>query len=262
MGVRVSCAPLPFSRASPRPAGACSTSRLPARPVRAFRSARSTKPPTERHPPANLRRQPEKALVLDLDAVIVPQCPLIGDRICKFVADHLKVSLAAGTNLNRIMYKTYGHSYIGLKKHCFIPQSFSEFNQLIYKDLDEFAGWLAKPDTIAKAEDAGRAISDLKLRGFVPVVFTNAPSLWCDFVLESTGLSAKLPIRLTCDDAALLKPLDAAYGRVERHLGSNVLYHFVDDSITNLAPVYQRDRWSSYHFKDGDSLTDLLDILY
>jgi len=81
-------------------------------------------------------------------------------------------------------------------------------------------------------------------------LFTNAPDVWADAVVQALGLNIRMERRLTSSSFGL-KPDDATYARVAAYAKADAGVEtlvFVDDQFRNLVPVLNMPDWQPVLF--------------
>ena len=201
---------------------------------------------------------PRRVALLDLDGVIIPPCPLVGQRIEAYVAKYCHLDVLTARQVNQVLYRTYGHTFAGLQKVYGMQESLQHFNGEVYDNLDMCAvkDWLCSIP-VRQSMLAGRT---LRASGMPYAIFTNAPHSWTELVLTSTGLGSLFPDMLY--HSATLKPDPKLYSSVKDRIfakwGRQVReIHFVDDSFVNLVPVLNDALWKPYYV-NGQGITGRL----
>jgi FMN phosphatase YigB (HAD superfamily) len=202
-----------------------------------------------------------KGLLLDMDGVLFKDKVMsykVSHNICNYVRrrinpvykmDHVK-------SVNEGLYKTFGHTYLGLQA-VYGKKSghLAEFQQQVYTKELIVALKQRCSNPKLNLEDRTNVESILNLcdEHQIPVyIFSNAPLIWCQTIIEGFGFGAKLsddhyltPDRwMSVDGAvtgAILKPQKEYYHRVMRVLsdkhGFRMKWIFVDDQLSNLKEV-------------------------
>jgi FMN phosphatase YigB (HAD superfamily) len=175
-----------------------------------------------------------KAILLDMDGVIFRNHSAhkqISLRCESFVKKITKVKNPI--EINRYLYQTTGHTYLGLKKLGY-NVTLEEFNKYVYSDL-----------SILDSVNNNIALTNLKKRCMelqIPIyIFSNAPSIWCQTILHQ--MDCNIPIL----DFPYLKPTNQTYGYIQNQIPYKQLF-FVDDSFINLLPVNENNRWIKFLF--------------
>lgn len=203
-------------------------------------------------------------ILFDFDGVILKNDKLgkyIETKAAKYVQKKLKVSETNGVNLNKILYRVYGHTVVGVSKTLEIDYKdiTQEFNEFVYKDLHYHTllnSTLSFIDT-ERLKYLHEGISVLKqnnLEQAYPVgLFTNAPLEWCINTMAFMGYDLNElfnEAHIYTSDTCLLKPQIDFYVHVEKQSqkhgwlpnGEHPI-HFIDDSITNITPIIDNMNW-------------------
>ncbi len=178
-------------------------------------------------------------ILLDIDGVVVPNCPLVAQSIERYVSRHCRVSLKQARRLNQRLYRRYGHSYTGLQQVHALEQSLTEFNTEVYSDILGGKEWLdSLPlERCADVTNSVRLVNDLQVNVYA---FSNAPESWCEQMLTKVELQNIVQML----DVPCLKPHPRAYEQVVDSLSeagrTNCHLHYIDDSFSNLLPIFQK----------------------
>jgi FMN phosphatase YigB (HAD superfamily) len=177
--------------------------------------------------------------LIDLDGVILNNHNPIHNKVAKrcisftsSVLPELKNPQKIA-NINNTLYGKYGHTVIGLS-HVFgatgkVTPEYCKllpiFNKYVYKDLD--------PPSITFKEN-------IEARAFFKAVpdaqiFSNAPDEW----IERVGRVMDIDLR-PVDKGGYLKPDPNVYRKLSN---TNVRTLFIDDSMSNLAPIMYNPLW-------------------
>jgi FMN phosphatase YigB (HAD superfamily) len=197
----------------------------------------------------------KRAVLLDVDGVILrsPR-PLarVANNCSKYVAQKLGVTAPNAERVNKVLYKSFGHTLLGLRQMYGIRATTLDFANEVY-DAETMAelklAVRSDPDFECHAA-AARALFIRCQNADVPVyLFSNAPSLWCATVAHMKDLDIfgfREENIIGCGMA--LKPEHEAYARAEKIVGDADEIIFVDDSLSNITPVLGRKRWKPVHF--------------
>jgi len=155
------------------------------------------------------------------------------------------VPLEHAPAVNRALYSAYGHTHTGLKAAYKIKETVNDFNTYVY-DKDTVLECYRE---LATCENNARALFT-ELRGAPVFLFTNAPDVWADAVVQALGLNIRMERRLTSSSFGL-KPDDATYARVAAYAKADAGVEtlvFVDDQFRNLVPVLNMPDWQPVLF--------------
>jgi FMN phosphatase YigB (HAD superfamily) len=206
---------------------------------------------------------PARALLLDVDGVIVTNPRLttaISRRATRFVARELSLKMMEADEVNKNLYRTFGHTLTGLKKVYESKRTLEEFDEEVYDPaiLEELGRTMRDDPTSDTLRTVVKRARSLSVPTFL---FSNAPRAWCETAVRSAGVDdLLLPDEniLCCDhpllDGPRLKPSRALYDatldfvRATTRHGDDLDLLFVDDSLTNVAPLVKRRGWIPFHF--------------
>lgn len=214
---------------------------------------------------------PSKALLLDVDGVVLNQPRVLyklGHKVVQFVQNHVpgRKNILQASEINTMLYTNFGHTHRGLRELYGkqIP-SIAEFNKSVYdKDLISYLT-LHENDEVLKvrAEQVRRLVEYATSHNIPCYLFSNAPDIWCNTILEMFSMTTLLPSshRLTSSHPVfqekLLKPDSALYANVATYIEQthrdNMQLVFVDDSLVNLAPILHSSGWKPVLLKTNDT---------
>lgn len=198
-----------------------------------------------------------KVLLLDFDGVVLRRHPCFHEVKSRCVAYVRKTTRCADPKLfNQYLYKTYGHTVIGLQKDGHKTAEVSEFNDYVYRTFPYETYFADIKETHADhIEDVSNVLQDAKNDDIDTYLFTNAPHIWCHSVLYFMDLP-RLPI---LPMEGLLKPQPDVYKLVSSYFPQSKIT-FVDDSPINFQPILNDKQWNNVLMHDGDfNLQDVLD---
>jgi FMN phosphatase YigB (HAD superfamily) len=191
----------------------------------------------------------KQAVLLDFDGVVLRRHPahdVVALRCQQFAQRHLRIkNPIKAREVNTCLYKTYGHSLLGLQKlgHSVTAD---EFNHFVYDMLPYEVMFKDVRETNKKD------VSDLKdLAAFCDAsdvdmfIFSNAPTVWCETILFHMGVA---PIPMLTHSH--LKPLQACFKEVKWALPEYSRLVFVDDSFINFKHVLEDEHWISVLFSN------------
>jgi phosphoserine phosphatase len=180
-----------------------------------------------------------KSLVLDVDGVLVRD-PLLLEHVRYNAVQYVRAKLPDAKQpdrVNRILYKQYGHTAIGLEKAFRINAS--DFNSFVYNK--KLTTHLWEYLTSTEYQQDARVISEILDNGWDVTLFSNSPLEWTVPVLQATDR------RLKIHTTGFLKPDVRAY----TGLSARTRHLFVDDKRDNLRPVVGFRNWTPVHFREG-----------
>ena len=195
----------------------------------------------------------QRAILLDIDGVVVPNCPLVNRSVERYVARKCRIPLKQARIVNRRLYKEYGHSHTGLCQVYGLSHSLEEFNAEVYDDLPRLNYWL---DSLCqeRCSNVTAAVQQFQRMQCNIFTFSNAPSEWCQQMLTKMKLQDIVQV---LNITPYLKPQPTAYlqamSELQKAGQSNCQIHFIDDSIQNLLvdPIADNPFWTCYLFSDN-----------
>ena len=196
-----------------------------------------------------------KTLLFDFDGVLIKNNKIekiIEEKSIEYVSRKLK-NHSDPKKLNRSFYKKYGHTAIGLKHFLHkennnidnYAELVLDYNQFVFSNIDfnDIKKYINKNDIVHinnLLSISGNYYSNVG-------IFTNAPSTWCENICKLIDIDIYEHIDdnlLFTSDEGLSKPLCNTYNNVENYVSNDIL--FIDDSISNLMPVINRNKWTVY----------------
>ncbi len=204
-----------------------------------------------------------KVVLLDVDGVILRHPPTlnkIGKRIDSLVAKTVGVSEEHGAKINQRLYKTFGHTYIGLRKMYPRIMSLDDFNQSIYTEdaLMSIQRCTYNVDVLESIIVMQRFLQTCNNAGVPVYMFSNAPRVWCEEIYNSFHIHRWIPSDhiLSCDHEIFqghLKPQPIVYDTLQQYLrfqykNDHLRMIFVDDTFANLVPIMDKPYWKPVLF--------------
>ena len=199
---------------------------------------------------------PKKAVLLDFDGVVLKKSPghrIITQRCESFVNKFVRCNDRESVeNLNKHLYRTSGHTLLGLRKLGY-DISIEEFNHHVYTsdicnkvvpseadkaELQEFCDEYVK--RLHGNEEGVGGETQCSL-----YISSNAPDIWCKTILEKMDVDVDLFQMVGSSDVQYLKPQPEYYAGVHEKIKADH-YAFVDDSRINLMPLVDSQQWSPY----------------
>lgn len=201
-----------------------------------------------------------KALLLDVDGVVYRNHKVlnkVATNIVQYVAKELHMTQSDAERTNQLLYRSFGHTYLGMRALFDFDKDIHHFTQNVYTNclLNEIEN-----DSTTVADSVSvRCISEECRRKDIDLyLFSNAPSTWCNKVLNVMHLTqyVKKDNIISCDHDVFqsgLKPDSRVYETMVRYLlhqkhDDDLLCTFVDDSFINLLPVNGDPRWQPVFF--------------
>ncbi len=181
-----------------------------------------------------------KVLLLDIDGVLVRD-PLLLQHVQYNVVDYVRTKLPEAKDparVNRILYKTYGHTARGLKGSFKIDAS--DFDEKVYdkKLIDHLWSVI----TTNEFQQEAKIINEIEANGWTVQLFSNSPLVWSVPVMQVLGGRTK-----NFKDHKHLKPSLQAYTK----FSTKNRYLFVDDSLVNLYTAKLLPNWTPIHYSEN-----------
>jgi len=197
-----------------------------------------------------VEKMASRAVLFDIDGVIVRTSTIsntIERQAVKYVQMRTKVQVKQAAALNRTLYSTYGHTHTGLKNAYDIRETIQDYNAFVYNRETVLSCFRELVARAAEHEDSIETIAALQARGVPVYLFTNAPDVWADAVVQALHLDIPMERRITSSCGFGVKTADLQiYDKVQNHVKnvddvSNILY--VEDQFRNLAPILHKPNW-------------------
>lgn len=194
-------------------------------------------------------------LLLDFDGVVIRNeriAAIVKNKSESFIAKKYNLTKSQSARVNRVFYKTHGHTAIGVDPNNY-KQHVLEYNDYVFSDMEY--SLLREYITPTDVRSLRNVVS-LKRKY---ALFTNAPISWCENMcaLAHVDLYDFIdPSRCFASDEGLIKPKKEIYDRVEESLENHI--YFIDDSAINLEAVRDRDRWSTTLLRPDEDLSSRL----
>jgi len=212
-----------------------------------------------------------KTLLLDVDGVVFNHPQLlkkVSNRIVDYVATELRVHREAADTINKVLYKNYGHTQLGLQKVYNNDKDLRYFSEVVYDDdiIQDLYKQAATDDHVFKTSLIMKMLfKTCKYNDVDFYLFSNAPSKWCQAIVNSMGLDNHLSPDniITCDHDVFggrIKPHKKVYENMQQVVANSrhddcVEIVFIDDSFQNLMPVIGNPMWRPIFFDTTGSGT-------
>lgn len=174
-------------------------------------------------------------IVLDYDGVILRSnkaSSMIANKCDAFVGHVTRNnSIECARSLNQSLFKTYGHSVLGLRSLGY-NVSTHEFNGYVYSDIDYASMQLTYAD-FANFTGLSELIREYQGRVYI---YSNAPNEWVTETMNMTYIGRQLfqgVQLLSMHEYEILKPDPNIYVHATNKLGARNVY-FVDDMLLNV----------------------------
>ena len=177
------------------------------------------------------------SILLDIDGVIIRDRLLLEHvryNVVQYVREKLPHSKKPELT-NRLIYKVYGHTGVGLQKAFRIDTS--DFNKKVYNE-SVMRHLYANLDTPQFKEDA-KVLKELS-EDYKVTFFSNSPLEW------SIPIRDAISNRISIAYDGNMKPDINAY----INFPDDVKHIFVDDKVDNLTPTLYYKNWTPVHFSD------------
>lgn len=198
-------------------------------------------------------------ILLDFDGVVIQNkriASIITDRSESFIAKKYNLSKSHSARVNRVFYKTHGHTAIGIDPQNY-KQHVMEYNAYVFSRLDHsfLRAYITANDV--------RSLSNILSLGRKYGLFTNAPISWCEEVcaLAHVDLYDFIdPSKCFTSDEGLIKPKKEIYQRVESKIEGDERIHFIDDNAINFEAIrdFDTDRWNTILLRPNEDLSSRL----
>ena len=191
----------------------------------------------------------QRVLLLDFDGVVCNHTRA-SYEIAKRSQDFVKKVVNVKTDrdarlLNTHLYKTYGHTAVGLQKMGYkvSPKDFNDFvySSLNYEDLFKDLKANHRKD-IADLQYTSQLCKE---KGVPIFIFSNAPRDWCYNIIDSM-LDDSMWINMI-DNQNDLKPSFVLYENISYKFKECKIV-FVDDQIINFSWTLNNPQWTNVHF--------------
>jgi len=193
-----------------------------------------------------------RVCLVDFDGVILRNQNVIHSvkkRIVNYVGKVVQTKCPETSDLmNSYLYKTYGHTMIGLHKVLGAEKAgtLMDYNKYVYDGCQ-----IDRTDFYDCRKDLKyweRFVSGMQEHGIPVWIFSNAPKEWC-----SNFIGDRQDIKYIYDhvpyDVHHLKPNRGVYDLVNTMFGDKTIY-FIDDKSDNF--VGEDDSWVNIHFSEQE----------
>lgn len=202
-------------------------------------------------------------ILLDFDGVVLRNNninKIIEEKSIDFVQNQLNLSHSKSYNINKRLYKQYGHTACGIAKikNKNIKNMVLDYNNFIFENIsfNDISSYLTE-------FDRDRIEYLVNNKKYKLGLFTNTPISWCENILSCLGIDVNMLFNsdnIFTSDLGYLKPESEAYNNVEKNLSCDEIIHFIDDSSINLIPIKNKKNWIPY-LSNSDEIDDLINIL-
>jgi len=204
---------------------------------------------------------PQRAVLFDIDGVLVRN-PVISAaierRAVSYVRSRAKLSGAReAAGVNRKLYTTYGHTHTGMKVVYRVAETIDDYNAYVYDRETLFFCFkeLVRGYDRNDSRAAMNVIASLRKKGVPVYLFTNAPDVWADALVQALDLDIRTERRLTSSFGVKMGGDVCLYERVSDYVaevdGPRELV-YVEDTFRNLTPVMHHPNWQPVLFEPYD----------
>lgn len=205
-----------------------------------------------------------KVVLLDVDGVILrhpPTLAKVGKRIDALVAKTVGVSEDHGAKINQRLYKTFGHTYLGLRRMYPRGMTLSDFNRFVYSEdvVQSIERCTYNVDVLESIVALQKFLTTCQVAGIPIYMFSNAPLVWCNEIKSCFHLGKWIPDDhvLSCEHEVFqgcLKPQRRVYETLQQYLAfqyknDELMMTFVDDTFANLVPIIDKPHWKPVLFE-------------
>ena len=207
------------------------------------------------------------AVLFDVDGVLVRNPAVsaaIERRAVSYVRTRAKLSEERASHVNRLLYTTYGHTHTGMKAVYNVNDTIDAYNEYVYDSDTLF--FCFRELVNSNNLQATRVVSTLQSLGKPVYLFTNAPDIWADAIVQALGLNIRPEKRITSAFGVKMAGDEKLHDRVLDYVtdveggDGNLDLVYVEDTFRNLTPVLHRKDWHPVLFEEekgagtGDSV--------
>lgn len=191
----------------------------------------------------------KKAVLFDVDGVLVRN-PVISAAVEKKAVSYVRSRAKLfgerqAEMVNRKLYQSYGHTHTGVKFVYGIKDTIDDYNAHVYdkETMDICTRELARSDN----QSAMQTIEALHCLKIPVYLFTNAPYVWTDAIIETLGLNIDKTRCITSSSGVKMADINVfLYKKVMEHVsridGPHQLV-YVEDTFHNLSPIMHLESW-------------------
>lgn len=187
-----------------------------------------------------------KALLLDFDGVLFRHksaVSLVSNKAARFVKINMKISNKDSHIINDYLYKSFGHTSIGLNKIGY-NVNIDDFNHFIYNDIDykNVFKFINSKD-IADINNITKTcfFNNIKI-----YIFSNSPIVWCKNIIQCMNLDFNNFNYI--NNMNLLKPQKKLFNLIENELHDCNHIYFIDDTFINFTHTLNNPKWTNIMF--------------
>lgn len=193
------------------------------------------------------------SILLDFDGVIINNTNIssfVASKSEQFIAKKYNLSSHKSKQLNRVFYKTHGHTAIGVDPKEY-ESHILDYNHYVFANIDYSN--LKNMITMKDKHNIKQLASSLE--GEKYGLFTNAPISWCENICWAANMDIYDFIDDTkcfTSDNGLIKPKKKIYNLVESELKNDRTIYFIDDNEINFKEILHNDKWKTGLFKPNE----------
>jgi FMN phosphatase YigB (HAD superfamily) len=192
-----------------------------------------------------------RALLLDFDGVVLRKHhahDVVSMRCRKYVQKFVPIRNPVKANeLNRHLYRTHGHTVLGLRKIGYDVEV-NEFNNQVYSSIPYTQLFNKIQSThVEDIKSVLKVLNYCKSNDIDVHLFSNAPDVWCLQILHAMGIDVEAYFEgsLSVITGTYLKPEKECYDAVKVILNKYDQICFVDDTLVNFQHVYHDQKWTN-----------------
>lgn len=167
--------------------------------------------------------------------------------------NHKLISPKQADDICYNLYKSYGHTLIGLQNIGIHDCNMKEYNKFVYDTIDYTKTRLSNNDF----NDLRILINYCNEYNHLLFFFSNAPYRWISNVLKNDKdilnsiYDIKKVINIDEDDETFLKPYKQIYEQIKKYFKNENIV-FIDDNIGNMKQVMDDITWTNIVFSTAD----------
>jgi FMN phosphatase YigB (HAD superfamily) len=190
-----------------------------------------------------------KVLLLDFDGVILKSPnsnKIIANKANRFVKNFVNTSNKNASIINKYLYKTFGHTAIGLQKLGY-KTSIDEYNKFVYNDINyKLLFKNLKKDYNQDINDITNTIYYCNNNNIRMAIFSNSPSIWYSTALQYMDIDPTLFDHIYMNNT--IKPDPKLFKSIEEKYRNYDKFYFVDDQFVNFSNTLLNNKWTNIMF--------------
>lgn len=193
-----------------------------------------------------------KVVLLDFDGVVlraVNPSKIVSVKANKYVQRYMKTSASDAVAINKYLYKTFGHTAIGLQKLGY-EASIADYNEFVYKDINYKKLFSSlKKESKEDIKEIKELLNQCNNHSITVDIFSNSPSIWFENALYYMGINEHMgKVKMH----GYIKPNKHLLDIVEREYQNKEKIIFVDDSFVNFTNTLMNKKWDNIMFTDNE----------